>query len=322
MWYIPAVGELWDPASDLVGEIPLIGGGLEKGMDTVGDIVGGVSDFIFGEDPSGAISNMLKEGARQGTSAITSGYGDASGFLQPYSDVGVSALDTQTGRLQSGYYDVDPYQVQQFSQFQSQDPMALQKTLDPTTFDPTTDAGYQYRLEQAEEALGRKAATGGTAGGRFGSESFKELGQTVGQMASDEFDKAYGRAQQQDVTDYGRALQRDQETYQRMKDLYGYDIGREQLQADQAERAYGYDVAGKERDYGRWQDLLGLGYGAGKGQAELAYTRGSDLAQMYTDLASAEAAAKAATTDTEGVFGDILGAAGGILQGAGAAGLI
>jgi len=178
-------------------------------------------------------------------------------------------------------------------------------------FDFEADPGYQFRLREGEKAINRAASA---QGGRLSGATLKAL-QAHGQgLASEEYDKAYGRraglAQQADVSQQRLAL--DQASRQDAGALaaqqnqmglaqQGYRaIGKlGQLRADtgQALGGQAMDIAGQQSDiqYGGGRELASytgdigrqmsdLQYGTGKQAGEwqtAAGTRLGEMGQMY-----------------------------------------
>ena len=130
------------------------------------------------------------------TSYLTTGMQSAQNELRPYADTGAQANTSLQNQLSSG---------------------ALGGNFTPG--DLTQDPGYQFRLSQGEQALGRKQSAGGNY---YSGQALKEA-QSFGQGLADQ---TYNDA-------YNRWLQQQQNTYNILS-------GQQKL---------GYDAAGNIGNY-------------------------------------------------------------------------
>lgn len=118
-------------------------------------------------------------------------------FLQTGTEQGASAL--QTG--QEGGLAALMAGQGQAEQALSASPNRLADLLsNPNSFQQ--DPGYQFRLQQGEDAIMRSAAA---RGGRMGGDTLKALLEHGQGLASQEFGNAYNRAAMADQADMGRA---------------------------------------------------------------------------------------------------------------------
>ncbi len=124
------------------------------------------------------------------TNYLTSGMQSAQNELKPYSETGLQANTALQNQLSSG---------------------ALGGNFTPG--DLTQDPGYQFKLTQGEQALGRKQAAGGNY---YSGQALKEA-QQFGQGLADQ---TYNDA-------YNRWLQQQQNTYNILsgQQKVGYDAG-------------------------------------------------------------------------------------------------
>ena len=100
----------------------------------------------------------------------------------------------------------------------------------PTAADMMQDPGYQFRLQQGQQALERSAAArGGLLSGGF-ARGAQEYGQN---MASQEYGNVYQRRLGENQQRYGRALAQNQSAYERALQRYttNYNSGMGQWQA-------------------------------------------------------------------------------------------
>lgn len=98
---------------------------------------------------------------------------------QPWIDAGKQALTTLTTKIQDGSFDLSKYGMDDLVQ----------------------DPGYQFRLEQGQKAIDRKAS----AAGKFLSGNQLEAASDYNQAsASQEFSNAFARTQSERNAEYGR----------------------------------------------------------------------------------------------------------------------
>lgn len=161
------------------------------------------------------------------------------------------------------------------------------------------DPGYQFRLEQGEQAINRAASA---AGGRHGGKTLKAL-QAHGQgLASQEYDNAFSRQQARNA--------------QRMQAGMGLDQMRQAALLNQAGRSDQMSQfgAGLNMKYG--SGLAGL-YGQ---QAGAAMQTGQSLADLYRGSAQDMAGTRMQGMDMSNQM--IAGQAGAIQYGAQPAGMV
>jgi hypothetical protein len=131
----------------------------------------------------------------------------------------------------------------------------------PTLADLSQDTGYQFRLKQGQEALERSAAargtllTGGTA---------KDLASYQQDLASQEFDKMYGRSFGEWQAESDRVFKENANTWDRSLQAYQLDynrlFGEHQQGYGQARDAYGFAQQDAAQNYGAAWDQYQHGY--------------------------------------------------------------
>lgn len=142
-------------------------------MGIVGDIIGG----IMGSGASKEAAKIQADAAKYGMDLMTQAGQQAVGLQQPYYEAGARALP----------------QFENMPGFKA-----------PTV---TDDPGYQFRLQQGQQALERSAAA---RGGLLTGGTVKATERYAQGMASDEYARAYDRA----LTEYNLK-------YRKLSDLTG-----------------------------------------------------------------------------------------------------
>jgi len=186
-------------------------------------------------------------------------YDEAVARQQPYYQAGTNAL-AQMQQRTNAMPEAFQYggEIPQFA-YSGQQPAAFQYTGQQPTFEYggqqpeafkftaenfQADPGYGFRLSEGLKALERSAAA---RGGLLSGGTGKALTRFGQDMASQEFQNAYGRA----FNEYGAARQREQEQYGRA--LTGFDIARQREAQEYGRGLTGYDI-GRQREqeqYGR-----------------------------------------------------------------------
>lgn len=263
------------------GEIDASRGHLQTSADQArGDITGGYNAGInalgqsYGEQQGyyGQAEGALTQGRDASLESLAGGYGQARGdlggltALQGYgagATQSVGAGGTLSGLMGRGD--------------------ALSARMDqPVNLE--ADPGYQFRLEQGEQAINRAASA---QGGRHGGRTLKALSDHASDRASQEYGAAFARKQAGDQQQlgllgqqYGAASTVDQ---QRL----GADLAAQRNQMGLASMGYGAQGDLARMSYGYGQDVSGVQgqYGTGLAglrgtQAGAAGAQGSALAGL------------------------------------------
>lgn len=224
-------------------------------------ISGGLGLIGAGQQASAAerSAELQAEAARRAQQLGAQQYAQTREDLSPWRQAGQQALGRLSGALggeltapitsqfqQPGH---DPYsQYQQFAQ--------------PVTADVTQDPGYQFRLQQGQEAIEGGAAA---RGGLFSGQTGRELMQFGQELGSQEYGRAYDRAQQERL--------RQQQAYGQ---AFGQDISSQQSQLAQRQNLYnmlsgtagmGQQSAGQLGTLGAQQSTMAGQYGMQGAQA-------------------------------------------------------
>jgi hypothetical protein len=213
----------------------------------------------YTQDQVDAGKGYIQEGTQQATGALSDHYSQAQGYMgqgygQAQDQLGQSHGQAQ-GQLQQGYQDArgaigaapdrlgDLYGGGLAAGFQ-------------------TDPGYQFRLQQGQDAIQHAASA---AGGRHGGDTLKALSEYNQNFASNEFNN-YAQRQM------GLAGAADQNS-----------LGRAYQTAGLAQ-SYGQNAAGMSQQYG--QNAAGLSQQYGQGMAGMATQQGQSLGQLYSGQGS------------------------------------
>jgi hypothetical protein len=140
------------------------------------------------------------------------------------------------------------------------------------------DPGYQWRMDQGRKALEASAAA---RGGLFSGATGKALVDYGQGLASQEYDKAYGRALGENQLAFGRTRDANQDWEQRRLAANQLGYNRD-YQASQD--AFQRGLMLNELDYDRLSQADALGYGRAQQQNADEYARG--LEEYKTNLAA------------------------------------
>jgi len=204
-------------------------------------------------------AEMQRDAQREALALQTRMYDEAVARQQPYYQAGTNALAQMQGRT-NAMPEAFQYggQIPQFA-YGGQQPAAFQYTGQQPTFEYggqqpeafkftaenfQADPGYGFRLSEGLKALERSAAA---RGGLLSGGTGKALTRFGQDMASQEFQNAYGRA----FNEYGAARQREQEQYGR--GLTAFDIARQREAQEYGRGLTGYDInrQREQEQYGR-----------------------------------------------------------------------
>jgi hypothetical protein len=176
---------------------------------------------------AGAVNAATQQGIAGSQQAVGSAndllaqlYGQASGLTNPYTQAGAGAVGSLASLLGPG--------GEFMQQFQ---------------FDPASDPGYQFRLEQGQRALERSAAA---RGGLQGGGTLKALERYAQGVASDEYGKSFERFQADRKARFGM-----------LSDLAGFGQRAVGQQLDAA-NAYGTGTSRNSMQGAEFQGQMGL----------------------------------------------------------------
>lgn len=194
-------------------------------------------------------------------------YNKARNIMTPYAESGRQDFANLRGMVQGGQFNTAMPEDQQFS------------------FNFQADPGYQFRQQQQQNALqGSAAARGGLLSGA----TMKALQKYGGELASDEYNRAYERSRGAFESDRNYGLNRAQ-------------IGQSEM-------------AGR---YGRYSDLANVGLNADLNLANLAMGQGANMANLAINHGNIMSGQYQALGDAFKQQGQHLAQIGGGMRGAG-----
>jgi hypothetical protein len=235
-------------------------------LPAIGSLIGGYTQGQSAKEAAEATAaastraaELQRDAQREALALQARMYDEAVARQQPYYQAGTNAL-AQMQQRTNAMPEAFQYggEIPQFA-YSGQQPAAFQYTGQQPTFEYggqqpeafkftaenfQADPGYGFRLSEGLKALERSAAA---RGGLLSGGTGKALTRFGQDMASQEFQNAYGRA----FNEYGAARQREQEQYGRA--LTGFDIARQREAQEYGRGLTGYDI-GRQREqeqYGR-----------------------------------------------------------------------
>jgi len=220
------------------------GGG---GFDPLGDIkdtIGDVYNDLSGKTAARAARNAAKtqaEAIQYGIDVQDRQFNQSRADMMPWLESGRANLATLGERMGRGDFDMPDMDLE-----------------GPAfNFNMQMDPGYQFRIAEAEKALGRMAAA---RGNRLSGGSLAELSDRIGDMASNEYSNAFGRQ------------------YGMWQDAYG-----------RRQNAYTRQAANKADQFGRLSGMAGMGQQQASSLASLGQGYASNMGNMYNQMGAAQA---------------------------------
>ncbi|MCP4988367.1 MAG: hypothetical protein GY928_20645 [Colwellia sp.] len=274
---------------------------LSVGIGVGGSILSG----IFGQSAADKQSDAARDAAKIQAEATNRGidlqqqqFAQTRSDLNPFRQAGTGALSTLQSQLGAGAFDTDqrfnPFQqfqqsqgLPQFEQFGIDPLTQFQQNTQPFQFDPDSDPGFQFRLQQGTDAIEGSAAA---RGGLFSGQTGKDLTSFGQNLASQEFQNAFNRdLAQKDFArqSFGDALGQNLAQQQAG---FGQDLAGRQFGSQEFFNALNADTSIKQNAFNR---LFGLA-GAGQNAAAQTGQFGQNAAQIQAQLAQQGAAAQGA----------------------------
>lgn len=155
-----------------------------KGTGSVKDGVGDAWNDVTGKTASRDAAGAQVAATDKATQLQQEARDQALALNKPWYDTGVSALSDLAGGLKSGAFDMPEEKFAGSApneQFQNPG----------FNFNFQADPGYQFRLAEQNKSIERSAAA---RGGLFSGATLSDLAGRSGELASQEFGNAYGRA--------------------------------------------------------------------------------------------------------------------------------
>lgn len=205
----------------------------------------------------------------------------------PYREAGTRALSTLEGygpsKVLTGQY-IPRSEIPSYESYMG--------TLDQAKagvpeFNPNinleNDPGYQFRKAEMERQIDRVAAGQGNL---LSGNRVEEVIARSGDLASQEYDKAYGR----ELTGYEAARQREASQYGRGADFYTQAAAREAENRSRGIQDYSLEYA-KEQDYLNYlRNLAGTGQQATSQVAQIGTSTANNISQNIVNAGAAQAA--------------------------------
>lgn len=227
---------------------PLTIGLLGMGAGMAGNALGG----YFGSKGAEESARIQAQGADKSRAMLERFYGEAKQAQQPYSDQGLKGLNQYSeNALNGGFQTAVP-------------------TYNAPQFNLGADAGYNFRMQQGNNAINNRA---GASGGSLGGGVLKELARYNQGLASDETGNAYNRF----MTDRNFG-------YNQMGDEYNRNVQQQGIKANGL------------------QNLMGVGQQASTNMSNLASGMGSQLGDLEIQKANAQASGAGAGYNALGQF--------------------
>lgn len=218
-----------------------VGAQIKAIQEAQGGLRGGLSDA----------TGTLREGQREGYDAAAGGLQDIQGQNAPYSQVGQEALYSLASMGPNQYkraeFQFDPNNVQM-------------------------DPGFKFRMDEAMKAINRSAAGRGRlyAGG-----TLKELQEYAQGLASNEYDRAFGRQFDTARAKYGAESEQNLREYNQGNDQFERQLSLAQF----GERAAGRNTEAIERYYSQ---VMGLDAETARAIAQAQLGTADNIAELST----------------------------------------
>ena len=265
-----------------------------RGVEAVSDNAEDVWNVASGKAAARDASKELQRGLDKQLAFDLETRDQQMALNEPWRQAGLGALG-QLGQDEQFQFTPEDYQAEQFTG------QAPEWTRQAPEFNFQADPGYQFRLAEGQKALERSAAA---RGGLLGAGTVRRLSDLSGQMASNEFDRARGR------------FQEDRGQYNADRNFFNTD--RAQFNADRdyfdTNRRFGYGVYSDRQNarrqslndyFNRLSTLAGYGNAAtGRaGQAQGAYGQAAGTNALDRGNAQAAATVGAYNTQLDTVMG-------------------
>lgn len=225
--------------------------------------VGSAVKGIAGGISANKASQAQQRGARQAQGVITDYYGKATGFQQPYATAGQVGLDRITN--QDFSTQVPTYQNQE-----------QQPTYQADQFNYQSSPGYQFQLQQGQNAVTSSAA--GRGGGLSGA-TLKALSKYGTGLAAQDYGNQFNQYMQ------GR-----QQNYNEFQGNLGQFNTNRNFGYGQTMDQYNMQNQQQNQRYNQAYGLAGIGQNAANNLSSLASTAGAGIANSITGGANAQAA--------------------------------
>jgi hypothetical protein len=260
------------------GAAALIGGGLAA--------AGGVGSALIGKSAASKASQQQTQAAQAGIDQEQKQYDTTAKNLAPWMTGGLGSFSQLTQGTQPGGSLVTPFgetytQPAPFSYAAFNAPAPFTA---PTGVDESNDPGYQFRLQQGQQALTRGQAAGG---GAFSGGTLQALTRYGQDYASNEYQNVYNRALTGYNTNFADKLNSYSTNLAGALNTYNTNVntGLEGYNT----RANAYNT-GQTNQFNRLALLAGMGQGATNTLAGAGQANSLAIANLLGDKGNAAAA--------------------------------
>ena len=171
---------------------------------------------VVGRNAINKANDSVQQGYVNSDNALTNQQGVTQGYLAPYSQAGQTALgQMSTGTQQGGQFNT-PFSMSQFQQ----------------------DPGFQFRMQQGQDAINRQTAN---RGGMLAGSTLGSLAQYSQGLGSQEYQNAFNRYQTQ-----------NNDAFNKLGSIAGMGLGASGQQAGYSNQ-YGQNMAGNYLGAGQAQ---------------------------------------------------------------------
>jgi hypothetical protein len=269
---------------------------------------GSIGSGLIGAHAASSAAQTQKQATDQAIAEQQRQFDITQANQQPWLQAGQGALSQLTAGTQPGGSLVTPYgetyqQPAPFSYAEFNAPAPFQAP----TLDNTNDPGYQFRLNEGEQALQRGAAA---SGGAFSGGTLKALARYGQDYASNEYQNVYSRALQGYNTNFTDALNSYNTNLTGQQNIYNTNVANALSGYQTRFNTYNTD---QTNAYNRLAALSGVGQTAANTLATTGAANSNAIANLLTDQGSAAAAG---TLGSASAWNSALGGVGSAASGA------
>ena len=239
------------------------------------DLLGSV--FSSGDSAREA-ADVQNQYAQQGMNALNKQYNQSQGYQQPYYDVGTQGMKSLAEMAGNGGFNVTPYNYNQTYQ-----PGNMPQQYQDQGFNFQADPGYQWQLQQGNNAVQGNAAAGGMQLSGTTQKALQRYGQG---LANQTYGQAFNRNTNQ--RDYG--ANQAQAGIQNWQNQNLFNLAN--LQGNRANEFNMYQAQNQQtgNQYNRMSDIAGVGQGAANYMSQLSQNYGNFLSDLYGSMGANQAA--------------------------------
>lgn len=239
------IGDLMGNAA-VYGLSPFTGGASLLFKDKVRRKAGNLLNDVTGVTAQRDATRAMLDASRESNQVLRDMFGEAIDMQRPYMERGAQTYGRLSDMADAGDFDMEDFQF--------------------SGADLALDPGYQFRLGEGQKAIERSAAA---RGGALSGGTLKDLMRFGQGLASDEMDRAYGRAA----------------------------------------GAYGMNQGNRMNRFGRLSTLANMGRGAAQDAGNMAMNFGQQMSNNLLNMGNTQAAGRLGQYNARrGTFRDLFGA--------------